>query len=484
MNEVELKLDVTQAAVDAIVASGLLRGDVKSSQLRAVYHDTPDHALARADLSLRIRSAGGERIQTVKAGASAAGLFVRSKWERPVEGDTPIIDATTPVQALLGARASKIAPVFQVNVKRRAWTLRENGAVIEAVVDRGEVKAGRRRQPLCEIELELKSGQPAPLFAVARALDAIAPVRLGVRTKAERGYLLTKRTPTVFKAEPIAFDRDVSALQAFQHIARACIRHFRLNESVSSGARGADALHQARVGLRRLRSAFSTFKPLFGDDERCAAIRDELRWLASELGEARNLDVLIKRSRPGALRGRLQLARDAAYARVEAVLASRRTRLLMLDVAEWLTDGDWLRSSANEKQRTTAARDFAAVALKRLRGKVKRDGRDLEAADEEARHEVRKEAKKLRYAAEFFATLFEEGREPRRYRRFVAALEELQDQLGALNDLATAPEVIRKLGVGDDPEAARLIADGKKKALIKSAADAHHALVNAKRFWI
>src|SRR3546814_8859412 len=109
------------------------------------------------------------------------------------------------------------------------------------------------------------------------------------------------------------------------------------------------------------------------------------------------------------------------------------------------------------------ARDFAISALDRFRRKVKRDGRDLAHIEDEARHEVRKDAKKLRYASEFFTSLFDRKRERRRHKKFVAALEGVQAKLGALNDLATAPQLLETLGLADDPDAARLLAGGNGK---------------------
>jgi CHAD domain-containing protein len=181
------------------------------------------------------------------------------------------------------------------------------------------------------------------------------------------------------------------------------------------------------------------------------------------------------------LHERIQDARDAAYSQVEDVLGSPRTRGAMLELAEWLADGPWLLAAETRDRRGEPVREFATAALRRFRKAVKKQGRNLKKLDDEARHDLRKSAKKLRYASEFFSTLFE-GR-PRRYRRFIAALEDLQDQLGALNDLAAAPEVMHSIGVSGDPEADALLARGKRKALISAAADAHETLVDRKRFW-
>lgn len=339
-DEVELKLDLSSSAAAAIEASGLLPGEAGRVRQSSIYFDTPDQALARAGVSLRIRKSDGKRVQTIKAaGASAAGLFARSEWERAVRNDTPVLDAKTPLPPSLGECADAIAPIFEVAIDRHSWIVAEGDATIEVVLDRGKVVAGDRQSPICEIELELKSGAPAALFAFARKLDAVAPVRLGVLTKAERGYRLAGPAPTMVKAEPVLLVDGVTPARAFAIVAQSCIRQFRLNESLLLAGGGAAALHQARVALRRLRSAFSIFRPVVGDPG--AALGADLRWLASELGEARNLDVLLARTRPaGSLRDSIAAARASAYHRVGEVLEMPRTRHMMLDLAEWIGRAD------------------------------------------------------------------------------------------------------------------------------------------------
>ena len=481
-SEIEVKLDITPQAAAAIEQAGLLGGAPLVEDLRSIYFDTADHALAAAGLSLRIRRAGDRRIQTVKAsGGSTAGLFARSEWERPVEGDVPILDDTTPIRAVIGDAADAIAPLFEVRIERRLWNVAEGDAAIELVVDRGEVRAGDRVTPIVEIELELKQGEPLALFAMARRLDAVAPVRLGVRSKSERGYDLADAAHTAFKAERIALTGDMTAETAFQHIVRSCIRQFRLNEALLLQGGHPEALHQARVALRRMRSAFTVFKPLIGGAD-AARLQHDLRSLAATLGEARDLDVLLDRADPGDLHDRIAAAREASYARVGEALDAPWARALMLDVLQWVTAGDWLAIADTAADRHRPVREFAIAALDRFRRKVKKDGHDLVHADDEARHDVRKDAKKLRYAAEFFRALFERKRERRRYKRFVGALEALQDQLGALNDLASAPAVLDRIGLAGHADAIGGSGPGKK-ALVRAAADAHEDLIDTKRFW-
>jgi len=482
-DEVELKLALRERDADLLAESNLLGGEPRKARQKSLYFDTPDHALAEAGLSLRIRRSGGKRVQTVKAyGGSSAGLFVRPEWEKPVRDDKPVIDDSTPIRALLGEVADRLVPVFEIHIERHSWDVHEGDASIELVLDRGEVVAGDRRSSICEVELELKDGDDTALIAFAHKLDAIAPVRLGALTKAERGYALLDPAVTAVKAEPVELRRDMSVAEAVQHIVQVCLRQFRLNEDLFIAAQTPEALHQARVALRRLRSALSIFKGLFAD-EASARLRNDLRKLAAELGEARSIDALIARAPPGALRGWLETARQIAYAYVRDVLLSPETRGLMLDLTQWNASGAWLDAAHAAELRDRPLPDFACAALDRLRRKVRKSGRYLDGEDDRARHELRKKAKRLRYAAEFFAALFDRKRERREYRRFVSALERLQEELGVLNDRVTAPEILARVGISAMPDAVDDLFPDSKAKLIDAAGRAHARLLDADRFW-
>ncbi|MEN2786098.1 CHAD domain-containing protein [Sphingomonas qilianensis] len=479
--EIELKLELTRDAANAIAVSDVLANAPKISQQCSIYFDTPESRLAKAGLSLRIRESGGKRVQTIKSDrGNAAGLFTRTERERTVQDDTPVLDDATLISPVLQDCADLIAPVFEVQIERRTWTLNEHDAEIELVLDRGEVIAGERRSPICELELELKHGPPTALFAIARRLAAVAPVRIGVLTKAERGYRLAGPVMKAVTAAPILISNEMSSAQAFQHIVQSCLRHFRLNEPLICGDDRAAALHQARVALRRLGSAFAVFKADI--DHRGAGLADEVRWLASELGDARNLDVLIERTKPGSLQDQLAAARNRAYDRVAVILALPRARLLFLDLTEWVTTGGGLSATGNGAANDRPLQECAEAALTRFRRKVSRR-KHLANATDETRHEIRKTAKKLRYTAEFFAALFKTPRQSRRYKRFLAALETLQDRLGALNDLATAKSMLETLCLAGNRHAAKVSGKGRRKRLLRLAAVAHKDWVGTKQFW-
>ena len=193
----------------------------------------------------------------------------------------------------------------------------------------------------------------------------------------------------------------------------------------------------------------------------------------------RNLDVLLQKTERGEFRDLLQEKRDAAYADVVHALDSSRARALMLDFNEWLHCGDYLGNGADP----VAVEAFAAKALEKMRRKMKKHGRDFADVDDEQRHRVRKDAKKLRYGAEFFATLYLDKRELRRHERFLTAMAGLQDQLGLLNDLVTGPSVLDKHGLIDHPDAKDVVSHLNKDKLIAGSQAALDDVLDAKRFW-
>ena len=488
--ETELKLEVDQPDQLAI-SKALGLGEPRATRLSATYYDTPKAALGRAGISFRLRRSPDGCIQTINlARSDAAGLFDRDEWERTLAGDAPDLSAVDDagLGEALGDTAAwqKIRPAFVVEVERRVWrTVTGDGdGDIEIVFDEGEVSADGQHDRLCEIELELKQAPADALFGLARSLAEAVPVRIGVLTKAERGYrLLSGEAGKATPAGAMQLTADATIADAFAVVVEACLHHFRLNEPLVA-ERDAAALHQARVALRRLRSALSLFRDVVADPS-FDALREGLKRVANVLSEARNLDVLIERiaeaGNSAAPLDALRREREAAYAHAVEELASERTRRLMIDVLEWSVIGHWCQGSLSRAVHPMGPiADFAAQVLDRQRRRVKKRGRGLIGLDAEPRHEVRIEAKKLRYAAEFFGSLFQEEKQRRRRKSFVTALEAVQEHLGALNDLATAEELAHGLAARGIDLPQRRVDEGE---LLRQADAAYDRLVDAKPFW-
>lgn len=471
-HEVELKFDLEPGGAAALRrAPALAAAKPARGSLETLYFDTRDGALRRAGFSLRVRRVGEIFVQTVKRKpVASAGLFARQEWEDEVAGFAfdPAASSAAPLKRLLARAKGKLRPVVRTLFRRTSWLIERNGSRIEVVLDEGKVASGAAQAPLCELELELIEGKPKALFALAAEIGEAASLRLGVLTKAERGFALADgRLGRPAKAEPIRLKPPLGEAEAFQAVASSCLRHFRLNEIALRRTRDADALHQARVALRRLRSALSLFRTTVSG-RGYQEIRGELRWLTGLFGAARNLDVLLSRYAESKA---LRAERERTYKRLIEGLDSHRARALMLSLSLWIELGAW-------RFRPRAARDLSGLADKRLGQlwrKVRRHGAGLAELDADAQHRLRLDIKKLRYAAEFLGGLYSKRPLSGRRDRFVAALKLLQERLGTLNDLrigaALAAELSPELPV-EDGKAARLATKAAERAYRNAAAAA------------
>lgn len=498
--EIECKFAVDPGDVEALTAHLTAAfGPAEQAQpMTSVYFDTARLALWTKRLTLRVRSVGSRHLQTVKRGAAASGgLFRRDEWEQEIDGRAPDLAAAakTPLAAVLHKRHRRLAPVFETVVERTIWRAAHEGAVVEVALDRGSVRTARAAEPICEVEFELKAGPPEALFAVLRRVGAQAWLQPGVQAKSERGFgLLAGRGETAVKAEPVVLAPDMTTGTAAQVILRGCLRQFRRNQPLLAG-RAPEPLHQARVGLRRLRSAIALFEPALRD----AAYDDiaaRLRVVSRELGAARDLDVYLARwAAPqagwpdaGAVLAAVRVRREAAYDSLLASLAEPAFRRLMLDLFLWIEAGAWL---TNPDPACRAARErpvtgFAAELLAARRRTIRTRGRGLKRLSPAARHRLRIAAKKLRYATDFMASLARRSGEKARHAAFVEVLEALQADLGDLNDIATGHSLAADLAatpaslVAGDASGA---AEARVAGLLRSAAAGRRKVLGAKRFW-
>lgn len=475
--ETELKFLCEPADIEAVLAAAP-EGEDGTIDLAAIYFDTPDRRLRDLGAGLRIRQEPQGRRQTLKAGK---GLR-RQEHEIAVDSDQPDL-GHGPLRDLLGdEQAAQLEPLFAVQVSRRLRTLVFEDAQIELALDEGEILAGGRRATLCEVELELKSGQPAALFSLARRLFEAAPLYLSFETKADQGFALVEGDENARRHAQASLSLEMSAAAAFQAIARAALAQIGANGLIlRRGGDSPEAVHQLRVAVRRLRSAMSTFEALVAGPE-LDVLKGELKWLSGACDEARNLDVFLEETyRPAAhgnaaihgladLGQALEAARGKAHARARGAAASTRLRDLLLELHAWVETGAWLEPLADGGG---PARDFAVQALSARRRKLAKRGRGLMELSDGERHQVRIQAKKLRYAAEAFRPLLKD----KPARRLIKKTKALQSALGALNDGATAEALLTSLAL----EGPALYAAGHLAGEV--AADRDGRLRAAARAW-
>jgi len=504
--EVELKLVCDPSDLVALRGWSRLAAEASSTdRLESIYFDTSERLLQACGYVLRVRQTGDGYVQTVKAGSGS--LIERREWEEPVGGPEPDRDALrkTPLAKLLGKNA-KFTALFAVSVERATCLISQGSSEIEIALDQGHVtdpcaEDGSDTEALSEIELELKKGRAEDLFTLAHEIGEQVPVRLGVVSKAERGFdLIDGKGGRVCKAEPIDLSDDMSAADAFRAIAHGCLRQLRLNEDVLLDRTDADALHQARVAIRRLRSAMSLFKDLLAD-ERFESIKAELKRRSEPLGRTRNLDVFLSETMPAEmsrhpdqdellnLEKHLRGLRAEAYGAVVETLRSEEWRRFLIDLVAWINTGPWL-SGQDDAACDQPARPFASGVLDKRRRQVRKRGRNLATLSIEERHQVRIAVKKLRYGAEFFASLYEGKKEHERQKAFASVLSKLQSSLGSLNDIAAGQQLLEHVAGSDAAGSVQFAAgltladiEAKEQKLLASAVEAHGELIALQPFW-
>ncbi len=200
--EIELKLRLQPQFVSELKSLPLLQNhsisEPTTHKLHTIYYDTPDLALRVKRIAFRLRKINDQWTQTIKGGGSvSAGLHQRHEWEQPVVSKQPDFSKITdPALVELFADNNlrqKLRPIFVTEFTRVTFQLLfMQDCKIELCIDQGEIIAGQRAHPICEIELELKSGTPSQLLAFAELLEKECsfPVTRENINKAMRGYAL------------------------------------------------------------------------------------------------------------------------------------------------------------------------------------------------------------------------------------------------------------------------------------------------------
>ncbi len=463
--ETELKLRISPEHLTRLKRHALFKTHQTMQpvvrRLYNIYYDTPGFDLQKAGMALRLRRAGRQWLQTLKGGGSVkGGLHQRNEWEVPVRGaalDFSLPDMAPWDEQLPPPLRKKLQPVFITDFSRTSRMLQWQDAQIELSMDQGEVRAGQHSAPICEVELELKSGTPVRLFELALAMLEIVPFELEATSKAELGYRLVAGNagqPAKSVIPDIAADGTLAEL--LQTLIWSCLQQLQHNVHGAMNSDDAEYLHQMRVALRRLRVALRLTGKFRADEQLAALSQDAASWGAA-LGRIREWDVFIAGTvQPMCLRmaGHTGLQallatsrrqRDACYAALRNEAQARELQRLLLRFAIWMNGAYW-QAPTQENHVALHVHDFAVRRLRKLAKRFARSGRQLDNPDAGRLHALRITAKKLRYSAEFFANLFDR----KKTRPFLSALNEVQDVLGLINDVAVAHHLLDELAVLPD----------------------------------
>ncbi|MEL7292136.1 MAG: inorganic triphosphatase [Pseudomonadota bacterium] len=385
--EIELKFfvssDFSETLHSKISETKVLQHSCR--ELGNTYFDTPDNWLRQHDIGLRIRRFDEVYVQTVKtAGRVVAGLHQRPEYNAEHHSNQPDLNLHPtdiwPQGKDIATLQAEIKPLFSTNFTREQWLIgMPDGSQVEVAFDQGAVEANDKQDPICEVELELKSGQTDALFTLARSLCEHGGMRLGNLSKAAKGYRLAMDYPGD-EVKPLALvntDKQDTVESCFINSLEHALSHWHYHEQIYAERDSVQALHEIKNAISFIRQILTVYGGVV--PRRASAIlRQELKWLEQELEWLHDFDyledllddkghTLRKLDARKFLVGELKLVQDQLPSReqmLDLINSSRYTGLL-LDLSRWILTRGW-QPFLDDKARDKMALNIEHFSVEQL----------------------------------------------------------------------------------------------------------------------
>ena len=295
--EIEIKLLVADDRLADFNSAPIIATNARNKgtrkHLKSVYYDTPERALRRNGLSLRVRQSGARFVQSVKAEFGDDPPRC-GEWEASIPSIDPDLGLAIPfIPAKLRSDLERhqLEAVFTADIHRRTRIIELPSGTVEIAFDHGILKSGDRSMPVSEIELELKGGSAGAIYELALRLAEHGSLKPSIRSKAARGFdLAADALPAARKPRKLCLDPSIPLDDAFATILRSCLHHLLESLPAAEDGRDPEGVHQLRVSLRSLRSALDLVRSV-GSLSTVDSLRSEAKWLAQNLSAARDWDV-------------------------------------------------------------------------------------------------------------------------------------------------------------------------------------------------
>lgn len=546
MHEIELKFVIPPTKVNAVKAQTQVKTS-QQHQLDAYYFDTPDQLLGQAGIALRIRNENGNWVQTIKAKADG----IAKRLEENIALDLPARIAASKLLPDLSKHSetlrrllNDVLPIDELNtaltlkfatkVNRITREIKRYGNIVEVAFDEGKIISGRKSTPICEVEFELLQGDIGFLIDTAKSWVKRHRLSYSTVSKAEAGSRLFSGITSgpVVKSDLKGFQKDdrIHAKTTADDFLRAVVQNClvqilpNVSDIAASKLHSSDApldgnhVHQARVGMRRLRTAlksFAHFAPATVTPETLTLWQNQLKTTFTHLGSYRDLEILQTKTQPfletqGApvMTWSLELTVEPSDAVKDT--AFQLTLLDLIAFAAGATPSTSGQTSQHEQHNTTQASDIAKPILTKmidkLFNKIARDSERFAMLENEQQHDVRKRLKKLRYISEFAAPLYRLKTSSKKTKKaqkasstkqnqiqsnqsvkpsqFLAYLEPAQDVLGEFNDAAVGHAAYAQL-TASEPKAWFAVGyfTASEMSAAKDCAVALKTVKDAPKFW-
>ncbi|BCO08457.1 CHAD domain-containing protein [Desulfolithobacter dissulfuricans] len=420
----------------------------QAGQHRRIFYDSFDWRLYRKKWLLecteegwRLCEYGSGRTRAALADISCQGP--RFAWDFPDSSLQRLLHTALDVRCLL--------PLVTLDERRTRVRIlnRDEKTVAFLYLEELHVQEGER--VLRTVRLQGVRGYVKKYRAVRRFLE-----QYGINESAsphfefEEGLKAVGRTPGDYSSKfTIRLDPAMTAGQAARTIFLQLLGVMERNLPGIFDDLDSEFLHDFRVAIRRTRTGLAQFKKVL-PAETTALFKNEFAWLGRVTGPTRDLDVyLLYRDdylarlpevlQPGLDEFFQDLARrrQEEFKRLVRALQAPRYREI---VSSWR---EYLQSDREEEPAAAGmpVTDFARQIIYRRYRRVMKDGRAItDRSPDESLHRLRIQCKKLRYALEFFTSLFPEED----MTRVIKQLKKLQNNLGDFNDLSVQQDMLRR----------------------------------------
>ncbi|NUF52055.1 CYTH and CHAD domain-containing protein [Acinetobacter seifertii] len=453
MVEVELKFQLPESKKKT-VQQYLKKHKAQNIHLQAKYYDTPNRLLAKNGMALRLRKENDLWVQTFKAAGQShlhrvEEEFFLGKCEQEPELSLNLYKDNKAVTDLiteaLGTEVEKLSLQFETDVQRTYHVFEADDTAIEVCIDDGVVKTATTQSKICEVEFELKQGAVKTLIQFAQQWINRYELWLDVRSKAERGNLLAlgKAVSPAVHAKNLSLNKNISAEQALKKIVENCLGQFLPNmAAIADNVAEAEHIHQARVSLRRLRSALHHFSGW--SDDLNPAWEEQIAALFRKLGNTRDVDairteilpMIVQHGSPELL---LPISEEPLKDLATLFKSAETVKLVLALLAFAYSEEDSQSTKGKFKKQIEKSLD-------KLHHQVLSHAKDFNELEVTEQHKIRKKAKQLRYCIEFISSLYPS----KNVQQFLKKLQPVQNTLGLYNDLFIAEDLFNK-AIEHDP---------------------------------
>lgn len=485
MQEIELRFQIPPDKREAILKA-LQRKSVQHTHTQNLYFDNEQFELFQRSILLKQHLENEQWLQILKSTSNhytehfeIKELLSSNDHKIQVEHYQKNKHIPKEIRKLISSLANPLSLQFSTNFERSSTLFNFQNSQIIVELDRGLMQVNQDQFEIYELRFQLKQGTIQDLISFILPRVKRYSLWLDIRSHVQQGfqYAQDEQEIPVQQQIPLHLNKNDSTEQALKKVIHHCLQHLLPNSTaIASQQFNSEHVHQARVAIRRLRSALKTFSGWSQHID--LTWQDELANLFRELGTSRDLSMFYEELLPqlealDAPKFKLESLPQYENHKLSDLFKSLSFASLVLSLIQFVHQ-DIHEQSSKSIEKTIHKK------LEQLHESIQLDAENYLSLDVEARHRTRKRLKRLRYSVEFISSLYDQSS----VKTYLKALKPAQESLGKYNDLIVAENLLKPY-VTNQPEvwfALGWIAAEKQNALMQSQQDLLH-FAQVKTFW-